>query len=252
MLYGMYLSASGMMINQHRQDVVANNLANVNTPAFKRSIPIFKERLQEALTSPKGRRFLSANLKSATGGLFVSSVYTDFTPSQIKFTNRKLDVTINGSGFFMIKDGDQIRYTRDGRFSIRGGLLVRLTDGKPVLDADGREIGVGEFSISDIKIDSEGYVRAKGYKIGRLGVVDFADKSRLRHLGKGLYQANGATPQRINPILVPEAIESSSVNPAYELVEMIKSSRNFAINAQMLSMQDETLGRLINQVTRLI
>lgn len=252
MLYGLYLSANGMLINQHKQDVIANNLANVDTPAFKRSVPVFKERLLEAIEDLSSRRYLPDNLKKASGGAFISAVHTDFSPASIERTGRALDVAIGGDGFFVVDDGGNKRYTRDGRLSVKDGVLVREVDGKAILSSDGRKIYVGDVSLSDIRIDSEGNVWAAGFSVGRIGVVDFDDKSHLRHLGGGLYTADDAgRPKSIDANIISGALENSSVSPALELVEMIKASRSFSVNAQMLSLQDETLGRLINQISRI-
>ncbi len=251
MLYGVYLSASGMALNQHRQDVVANNLANVDTPGFKRNLAVFKQRRIEGKPGSSESRFLPLNMKSATGGAFVQKVYTDFSTSSVEHTGRNLDVAINGEGFLMIKDGKEIRLSRDGRLSVVGGKLVRECDGKEVLDKDGRIIECGEVSIGDVKIDSRGGVWVKGAKVGELGIADVTDKENLRKIGGGLFSVDGQKYRIKEASVISGAIETSGVEPAKELVEMIKTSRNFELNAKMLSMQDETLGRLINELSKL-
>ncbi len=251
MLYGVYLSAAGMALNQHRQDVVANNLANVDTPGFKRNLAVFKQRSLEGKPGTIDAKFLPSNLKSASGGAFAQKVYTDFSASAIEHTGRNLDIAIRGDGFLMIKDGKEIRLSRDGRLTVVDGKLVRESDGKEVLDADGRAIECGEVSLSEIKIDSRGGVWAKGAKVGQIGIVDVPEKERLRKLGKGLFSLEGQKYQLRDASVVSGAIESSGVEPAKELVEMIKTSRSFELNAKMLSMQDETLGRLINELSKL-
>jgi flagellar basal-body rod protein FlgG len=251
MLYGTYLSAAGMSINQNRQDVIANNLANVDTVGFKHNVAVFKERLSEALTGAGNQRFLPENLEAMTGGAFVANTYTDFSMGSIEPTNQNLDVAIAGSGFFMVQDGDTVRYSRDGRLGVMNGKLVRAADGKTVLDNEGKEISVANISLEDIQINSKGEIQGGEKLIGRLGIVDFANRQNLRHVGGGLYDSNGEQVQQSDTSLIPQAIESSTVNPSMEMVNMIKTSRNYQLNAQMLSMQDETLGKLISELPKL-
>ncbi len=252
MLYGVYLSAAGMALNQHRQDVVANNLANVNTPGFKRDLAVFKQRPLEAKPGSMDYRFLPSYLKSATGGPFVQNVYTDFSPSAVEHTGRNLDIAIDGDGFLMVKDGKEIKLSRDGRLAVSNGKLVRQSDGREILDADGKAIDLGEeVSAKDIKIDSQGGIWAKGYRIAQIGVVNVANKTQLRKAGAGLFDTAGQKYYPKSASVISGAIESSGIEPAKELVEMIKTSRSFELNAKMLSMQDETLGRLIDELPRL-
>jgi len=138
MLYGSYLSATGMALHQHRQDVIATPLANVDTAGFKRDLSVFQERSQEA--RGVNRAFVPENLKEFTGGAFVSGVETDYTPARIDRTTRNLDVAIDGPGFLMVRNGDQTQFTRDGRLGLVNGKLVLTTNGAPVLDKEGQEI----------------------------------------------------------------------------------------------------------------
>lgn len=253
MLYGLYLSAAGLSLNQHRQDVIANNLANVDTTGFKRSEPVFKQRLQEALTSAGGARFVAPAYRGATGGAFVSRVHTDFSGGTLETTSRPLDIALDGPGMLMVQDGEQRAYSRDGRLTLAGGKLVRMTDGKAVLDEDGRPIELGQASVSDLQISSDGSVLVKGQRMGRLGIVEFTDqqKSQLTKLGGNLFRSADQGVSAASTTVVSEALERSGVNPARELVEMIKAARSFQLNAEMISLQDQSLGRLVNEVTRL-
>jgi flagellar basal body rod protein FlgG len=100
-------------------------------------------------------------------------------------------------------------------------------------------------------IGSDGEIQAGDKDIGTLGVVKFNDEQNLRHVGSGLFDANGEQVQKSSVSLIPQAIESSTVNPSMEMVNMIKTSRNYQLNAQMLSLQDETLGRLVSELPQL-
>jgi len=240
-----------MAINSHQQDVIANNLANADTAGFKRDQAVFQERLQEAQVNLRNRSFLPANLKSATGGAFVADTHTDLSQGGISLTRRNLDVALTGSGYLAVQDGDQVRYTRDGRLAVVEGKLVRQTDGKAVLDESGREIALSEASAGDVRIDTEGNVTVRNQPVGKLGLTAFNNPQDLQKVGANLYDAVGQPPRDVEISLVPEALETSTVSPTYELVEMIKVSRGFQLNAQMLGLQDQTLGRLVSELPRI-
>jgi flagellar basal-body rod protein FlgG len=240
-----------MTINQHRQDVIANNLANVDTVGFKRDLAVFEERLLEAQTGGGNGRFMPENLKQATGGAFVASTYTDFSTGSISTTNNNLDVALAGPGFLTVQDGEAVRYSRDGRLGVVDHKLVRATDGKAVLDDQGREITLPDVPKGAIKIDNQGNIQAGDNVIARLGIVDFEQRQNLRKVGDNLYDAAGQSSRKTDTPVVSEAIEASTVNPSKELVEMIKVSRSHQINASMLTLQDETLARLVNELPKL-
>lgn len=251
MLYGVYLSATGMAMNQNQQDVIANNLANVNTTGFKRDISIFQQRLLEAEAGGNGR-YLPTELRKATGGAFVAKVQTDLSQGNLETTNGNLDLAINGPGFLMVQDGDTTRFTRDGRLAAVGGRLVRQIDGRPILDNTGRAIDIpAEATLNDLRIDSQGNLWCRNLPVAQLAVVDFDEPEKLVKVGGNLFDAPGQDPHEAGTPVVSGVIETSGVNPTMEMVEMIKVSRSFQLNAQMISLQDQSLSRLVNELPRL-
>ncbi len=250
MLYGTYLSAAGMALNQTQQDVLANNLANVDTAGFKRDLAVFQERLQAAKQGGNSA-FLPQNLKQATGGAFISSVQTDFTTGALEQTNHNLDLAINGPGFLMVQDGDKVRYTRDGRLVVADGKLVTEVGGKPVLDDRGREIDIPDVASRDIRINTEGIISAKNQPLGNLGLVNFDHPENIKKIGANLFDAAGEEPLPVDTPVVPGAVETSTVSPTTEMVEMIKISRNYQLNGNMIALQDQTLGRLLSSLPKI-
>jgi flagellar basal-body rod protein FlgG len=240
-----------MAINQHKQDVVANNLANVNTTGFKRDFAVFKERMPEAFASAGKEQFMPSNLRNATGGLFVSDTQTDWTLGQPEVTNRNLDVSLEGEGFFMVQDGDEINFTRDGRLAVINNQLVREIDGKAILDDRGQPISLPDVAKKDILINNDGTILAKNEEVAKLGVVKFENPQKLRKVGENLISADGQDYEASETPIVSQAIEKSTVDPAKEMVEMIQVSRTFQMNAEMLKLQDDTLSRLINELPQL-
>src|SRR6185369_8802982 len=128
MVYGIYQSAAGLQINQHRQDVLANNLANIETVGFKPDLALARERMIASREGGNDPSLSNSTLNGMTGGTVAAPTFTSFIPGAVEPTGRPLDVALQGDGFFAVQDGDTKRYTRDGRF---------------MFDADGRLVTVG-------------------------------------------------------------------------------------------------------------
>jgi len=248
MLYGLYLSAAGLAGNRLRQDVLANNLANADTPGFKADLAVFMQRVPAWRNFGGGFGYRIAALNAATGGLFAGPTATDFSPAPSDRTKRNLDIAINGPGFLAVRDGGRTRYTRDGRLDIRDGVLVRKCDGKAVLDDQGRPIHLGDVEPQQVKIDNQCMIWVNEEQVGKIGVVQFDDLHLLRKVGDNLFDAPADKAYPSATGVVSGHLEQSGVDGARSLVEMIEAARSYEINARMISLQDETVGRLINRI----
>jgi len=249
MIYGLYQSAAGMMVNDHRQGVLANNLANAETVGFKRDIATFAERIP---ASEAGRRFgpSSELLEPLTGGVWQGRTETDFSEGSFVKTDNPLDVAIAGPGFLQVAHDGQQYLTRDGRMTLNAdGWLVSAADGSQVLGAGGAPIRLNpRTDISKLAIDEDGRITVNNRQVARLEVVDAADYDALRKVGGGRIEA-GETELLHSPAkIVSKHTESSGVEPIKELVTMIEASRAYQFNAQMISLQDKSAGTLINAV----
>ncbi len=239
-----------MAINQSQQDVVANNLANVDTVGFKRDLAVFQQRLQQAQSV--NRFSVPQNLRDATGGAFVADIQTDYRTGTIENTGRNLDIALDGPGFLMVKNGENTCYTRDGRLAVQNDKLVRETDGKAVLDENGNEIILPTgLALRDLHIDDSGRILVKNQSVAKLGVVEFDQVQNLRKLGGNLYEGSNQSCRASQTNVKSGEIENSTVNPATELVDMLRISRNYQLNAQMITIQDQSLGRLVNELPKL-
>ena len=250
--YGIYQAAAGLQVNQYRQAVLANNLANVDTVGFKHDLTIVRERQaasEEDLTDVSGT---DPRLSRMTGGSFVAPTHTTFEQGMIKQTDSRLDVAVEGDGFFTVRDGDAVRYTRDGRFTLNAnGELVTVAGHHRVLDEQGEPIVVTEDAAGSVGIMASGEVRAGDVTFGRLGMVDFEDRSGLCKVGGNLFKAAGVTPAPHAADLRPGAIEASTVDPTQTMVAMIEVSRAYELNATLIGLADSTLGRAVNDIARL-
>lgn len=251
MVYGIYQSAAGLQLNQYRQDVLANNLANLETAGFKHDLTVVRERPSATREGAGRPDWSDPSLAGLTGGSYVSPTYTAFTQGPLRSTGGRLDVAIVGDGFFEVQDGDQVRYTRDGRFAInvRGELVTPA--GLKLLGESGAPITVPLDQIDEVAITQDGDVRAGKNELGRLSIVDFEDKNGLRKVGGNAFEAVSVSPVSTSATLKPQFIEGSTVEPTQAMVSMIEVNRAYELNATLIGLADGTLGRAVNDIARL-
>jgi flagellar basal-body rod protein FlgF len=253
MIYGLYLSATGIMTNSHRQDVIANNLANAETVGFKRSLALFQQRRTEAQQSGKSDES-DPIMEKIGGGLLVAPTSYDQTQGSLEATSNNLDVAVHGSGYFTVQSGNDVRLTRNGQFMTdREGWLIQA-DGSAnrVLDADGKPIQIKGVPDSQISIDKDGTINANSQPVARLGLVDVPDKQLLMQQGGTLMSYPNM--KQLTPAsgqLQGGMLERSNVDPTTELTQLIDAQRQLEANANMLRMQDLTLSRTVNDVGKI-
>jgi len=247
MIYGLYQSAAGMMVNEYRQDVLANNIANGETVGFKREIASFAERLR---ASEAGRRSGPTNdlMEALSGGVWLARTDTDFGEGAFVRTDAPLDVAIAGPGFLRVGANGQEYLTRDGRMAMNAdGWLVSAADGALILGQAGQPVRLNPRG-EPPSIDEDGRISQGNVTVNRLGLVDVDDYHKLRKAGAGRFVLGDARLTGSAARLESGFIESSGVEPIQELVTMIGAARAYQLNAQMLTLQDQTAGRLINVV----
>ncbi|MFQ5429666.1 MAG: flagellar hook-basal body protein [Phycisphaerae bacterium] len=252
MVYGLWLSADGLLGQQYRQDVIANNLANVDTPGFRPDRVAFAERLTESI-SRVSVRTRHPVLDAATGGLFETPVYTDFSvQANLIASSSPFDVAILDGGFLTVQTADGPRYTLDGRLTMdRDGTLRHAASGGAVVDARGKPILLDPAAAGDTRIDASGRVFQGDTRVGELALVGFEDRQRLEKVGRNLYDGQHANLIRSQGSVRQFAYEASAVDAAATLVDMMAATRAYEMNASMITMQDESLGRLVNDVGRI-
>lgn len=247
MNYGMYVSAAGALANTFRQDVIANNLANADTVGFKKDLAMLTSRPTEVGEGGQ-RRYSTALLEKLGGGLFALPTHTDYAPAGIEPTENPYDVALLSEGFYQVQTGDEIAYTRDGRFlRDQQNRLVTLTGNYPVLDAQGNPIEL-DPTIDDFHVAESGLIFQEGEPLGQLGIVNFSDKGQLRKQGANLFTTEGNTTPTPAVARVKQGyIEESGVEPVREMVDMIHAQRMFQTNISMMRLQDETMAEMIRR-----
>jgi flagellar basal-body rod protein FlgG len=253
MIYGLYLSATGVLTSSYRQDVIANNLANAQTVGFKRSLAAFVQRRTEAEVTGD-TQVTNRLLEGIGGGLLVAPTTVDHSQGRIESTDGPLDVAIHGRGFFAVRSGDDTYLTRNGRFMLdrEGYLALADESGHRVLDVNGRTIALGQVPQSLVSIASDGSITADGQPAGRLALLDVPDQSQLVPRGATLLSgADVSTLQPADGALQSGFIEESNVDPMTELTQLIQAQRQLEANANMIRFQDQTLSKLVNEVGKI-
>lgn len=251
--YGEWLAAAGMKVNEHRQTVFANNLANMATAGFKEDLVVVRERRVASREVPGAISFGHPVLDGLGGGIDVRP--TNFRSSQgpIESTGRGLDVAIQGDGFFVVNDGEQTRYTRNGQFMVnsKGELVSSGGDGRwRVLDEGNNRIVVDPTG-ADVTVTGDGTVLQGREVVGVLGAVKPREMQAMRKVGETLFDRGEAEVSAIRPRLVSGAIEASNVDVMSGLTSMIEVTRAYEMNANVLRMHDQMTNEAVNTVGRL-
>jgi flagellar basal body rod protein FlgG len=248
MPYGLYISAEGAQAQQRRLETIANNLANVETPGFKRDIATFQSRFAEAIqqgTDYPGSR--SEN--DIGGGVKIIDVLTDFAASSLRETETPTDMAVNGEGFFQVRGRDGAVYlTRAGNFTLDAqGRLVTQIDDLAVLDESGGEIIINDGSPWEVQ--AGGRVVQDGAAT-TIGLVQPRSLGDLVKVGANLFKPLAP----VAPVPAGERdvrqgyLEQSGVNPTREMTAMIETSRAFEANTRLIQHQDSMISGLVNRV----
>ncbi|HEV8543702.1 MAG TPA: flagellar basal-body rod protein FlgG [Verrucomicrobiae bacterium] len=252
MLRALYSSATGMQAQQSNLDVIANNLANVNTTGFKKSKPEFQDLLYQttrAAGSEQGAgNQLPTSLQIGHGSRIVSTARI-FTPGDLTQTGEKMDVAIHGDGFFEVQLPDgTLAYTRDGALKTASDGRITTSDGLP-LQGGFQPIPQGTTQIT---IANNGEVTtsgASGTQNFRVQLVRFANPAGLDGIGRNLFKETKAsgTPQLGNASengygeLQQGYLEMSNVKVVEEMVNMILAQRAYEVNSKAVQSADEMM-----------
>jgi flagellar basal-body rod protein FlgG len=243
MIKGLYRSASAMIPHVKIQELVANNLANVSSPGFKKDMLFIKE-LSRAQAKEYPR-------KSDWETPMIDQVYTEYNQGMLEKTDNPLDLAIEGTGFFILEREDGVNVlSRSGSFAVNQNGYIVNPDGHRLL-GDGGPINVGEGTIS---ISETGEVEVNGSAVANIRVVDIEDKASLSKVGNtefGIPEGIDLS-AAVNFAIRQGYLESSNVDAIKEMVEMAISFRHFESDAQALKAQDESLEKLLNNVGRAI
>ncbi len=233
-----YIGISRMTALARQMDVVANNIANINTSGYKGEQLLFTQYLQ--------------NYKNGEKVAFVNDIttYRDFTPGDMQKTGNPMDVAIQGDGFLAVDTPDGERYTRNGGFSvgIEGELIT--AQGYPVLDESRRPIILPE-GFTEFEVRDSGSVVVDGREVGTIGVVNFANLQNLEKTKDGLFKSSLAQPKMEKPeatVFKQGVVEGSNVNGISEMARLIEIHRNFESTSRFLERENDRVRRAIQKI----
>lgn len=237
-----YIALSRQMALRSQMEVVANNIANASTPGFKAEMMLMSE---VDLPAERGVE-LSYVQDFATA--------RDFSPGALKITGNALDLAIQGDGFFAVQSPDGIRYTRVGRFQLDANGTLVTSQGYPVL-ADGAAVtldpddGPVNFA-EDGTISTDVAIGGEQLQVlGKLDLVDFADRGGLTPTQDNLYNPNGQQPTAATGKIAQRMLEDSNVQAIVEMTNLIEVTRNYQSMQRFLDTEHERQRRAINSIT---
>lgn len=264
MIQALWTAGAGLISQQYNVDTIANNIANVDTTAFKRNTAHIEDmpytyKLNPAIPQPANEGVLP---HMGTGARVVSSPKY-FAQGPMEQTERNLDLGIDGTAFFAVTDGlGNVFYTRDGNFKLTeaedeyGQIRSYITtaDGHWLLDRQVNRIELPAGTTEDdISIDPSGAVVVGGAHVADISLVEFTNPQALEARGDSLYAVTG----NVGPNYLTNGdskvrqgfLEASNVDIADEMARMIRAQRAYQLNARVLQTADDMIG-LANSIRR--
>ena len=270
---GIYTALSGGLAKAHDLEIIANNLANANTPGFKRDTGTFNEYLTEI------RRFddvegLERDIKVATqldarpshdkSFVEMDGIYTDYRQGGLTQTGRPLDVGIEGNGFLEVLTPTGVKFTRQGNLNVSANGQLVTSNGYPVLARAQAKEGEGEGAAAPeqrviqlgqgpVHITQDGILQQNGLSVALLSLQEFHEAHWLEKVGSSYYRnvhpdniktENGATQVHQG------FLESSNVNAVSEMTRLIEATRAYESHMQAIKTYHEMDGKSANEIAK--
>ncbi|MDX9910433.1 MAG: flagellar hook basal-body protein [Phycisphaerales bacterium] len=255
--YGFYIATSGALAAKHRQDVLSNNLANVETTGFKPNVVLARQRVSAREEDGLNHLPSDALIERLGAGVLMEPSRISHAQGRLERTGNDLDIALEGKGFLAVRDGadtsgDGVRFTRDGRMTIGPEReLILSSTGMPVLDTNNRPIRLADDA--PVAIDRDGAIRQNGEVVARLGLYNVPDPDYLPKMGDNLfavppnqYQSREASSARVNQGF----LESSATNDIKMMIDIQSAAGDFGTNIAMIRNFDTLMDRAINRLGR--
>lgn len=231
-----YLALNRQVGLKLEMDIIANNIANINTTGFRKEGVSFTEFV------------LSAANEDSVSMADPGARYALDRPGGITQTGGAFDVAIEGDGFFVIDGQDGPILTRAGNFQISDTGVLSTTTGDAVLDNGGAQIPIG-LDAKDIKISTDGTISSNGNVVAQIGVVS-ADPVEMERFGDTAFLvADDAFEAVVNPKVRQGSLEGSNVNPVHEIARMIEVTRAYEMAQSVIQDEDERVREAIQTLS---
>jgi len=248
MVNGLYSAGGGMMLQVRKQELTANNIANVQTTGFKLSRMVTHDTVES-------RRDIDQYMRSRETQR-VDEVGIDWRAGPLVKTGNPLDVAVRGDGFLVAKTTQGERYFRSASLQLNADRQLVDLSGAQVLDEAGQPVRIPGTKGT---ITADGKVMSDGQEVARLQRVDFPKPYGLLHDGAGMYRIDEQRTGADRPVsrdvtddtsLETGFLEGSNTNPVENMVQMIAQFRSYEADARVVQAVDSTLDKAVNQVGR--
>ncbi|ODT88689.1 flagellar basal-body rod protein FlgF [Phenylobacterium sp. SCN 70-31] len=236
-----FVGLSHQMILRREMDIIANNIANMDTTGFK--VESMMQRTEPGapamtLGGPRPVKFVAPD-----------GVARDFGQGVLTKTGATFDMAIEGKGFFQIQSPDGPRFTRDGRFTVDPTGRLTTQAGLPVLDEGGGEIQI-DMERGEVAIGPDGTMSQGNERVGKVGVFEFANPGALEKAGDNLFRntSNLAANPSLEARVRQGHIEGSNVRPVLEITRMVEVSRAYERTARMMDSESELSRRAVERL----
>jgi flagellar basal-body rod protein FlgF len=234
-----YVALSRQTTLWNQLEVVANNLANVNTTAYRGKEMMFTEYLSKTLNDDSVFRE-QVNFVQDYG------MAENLTPGALQDTGNPMDLALEGNGYFVVEGAQGQMYTRAGRFMLDVDGKVVNSSGQALLTRDGNPIFIAPNE-SEFTVARDGTVSTENGVLGRLQVVSFDDQQALVNVGDNMYDSlpdQTANPVE-NPMVVQGMIEQSNVNGVVEITKLIDLQRSYGHANQMIEAENQRISKTV-------
>jgi flagellar basal-body rod protein FlgF len=240
---GIYTAYSGLKAQSDALEIISNNLANLNTTAFKEEKAFYTY-----LNPPADASQQTADLNGTINQSIRVGSVVNSAEGTLSATNRNLDVAIEGNGFLVVNTPRGIRYTRNGNLNMNAQSVLVASDGSPVIGESGKPITLGPGKIT---IGENGEVSLDNAQVDRLKLASFDDLSALKKEGSSLFisRADRSLEKSSDAKIKSGYLEQSNVNPVSSIVRMVEILRNFeaiqkSINLVMNDINSKAIEKL--------
>jgi flagellar basal-body rod protein FlgG len=261
MMRALNTAASGMAAQQTNVDVIAHNLANVNTTGFRKQRAEFEDLIYQTIRTPGGTtgegQKLPTGIQIGEGVRVVSTTQMHHQGSLIQ-TESTLDVAIEGDGFFQInRPGGQIAYTRSGNFRVDAEGRMVTVDGYSVEPAISIPTNATHVTISPngmVSVQVAGQTATQD--VGQITLANFVNPSGLLAIGRTMFEPTDASGEALigQPgsdgmgTLASGFLEQSNVEVVNEMIDLIASQRAYEVNQRVITTADEMLQRVTDRL----
>jgi flagellar basal-body rod protein FlgF len=232
-----YVALSSQAALSRQMSVIANNLANASTPAYKGERVVFQEYLE-----PSGG-------SGGTAYVMDTNTYRDTREGPMSRTGNPLDVAIEGSGYMVVQTPQGNRYTRNGHLQLGADGTLVTADGYPILGAGGQPVTVPPGS-ANITITADGTLSARGGAAGRIELVDFPDEQQVEPAAGGLYVSSATPTPAVDAKLRQGMVEDSNVQPIVEMTRLMQVSRNYTATTNMINDENDRIKNALDKLSQ--